>query len=91
MPPVIANAIYDAVGVRVDEVPITPDKVLAAIRAKAQGKDGRYGPRLVPDVEWPEPLRVATPPKAATEERFRVKLSTRESSAIFPDCVGTVM
>ena len=61
MPPVIANAVYDAVGVRVDEVPITPDKVLAAIRAKAQGKEGRYGPRSVPNVEWPDPVRVATP------------------------------
>jgi CO/xanthine dehydrogenase Mo-binding subunit len=61
MPPVIANAVYDAVGVRIDEVPITPDKVLAAIRAKAQGKEGRYGPRFVPSVDWPEPLRVATP------------------------------
>ncbi|MCI0388528.1 MAG: molybdopterin-dependent oxidoreductase [Acidobacteria bacterium] len=61
IPPVIANAVYDAVGVRIDEVPITPDKVLAALRAKAQGKDGRYGPRSVPDVEWPEPLRVLTP------------------------------
>ncbi len=34
--PAIANAIYDAVGVRVREVPMTPEKVLAAIRAKAQ-------------------------------------------------------
>jgi 4-hydroxybenzoyl-CoA reductase subunit alpha len=33
IPPVIANAVYDAVGVRIDEVPITPDKVLAAIQA----------------------------------------------------------
>jgi len=61
MPPVIANAVYDAVGVRIDEVPITPDKVLAAIRAKAQGKEGRYGPRSVPIVDWPESLKVATP------------------------------
>ncbi|HZS44722.1 MAG TPA: molybdopterin cofactor-binding domain-containing protein [Blastocatellia bacterium] len=61
IPPVIANAVYDAVGVRVDEVPITPDKVLAAIRAKERGKDGRYGPSSVPNIDWPEPLRVATP------------------------------
>jgi 4-hydroxybenzoyl-CoA reductase subunit alpha len=61
IPPVIANAVYDAVGVRIDEVPITPEKVLAALRAKAQGKEGRYGPRSVPEVGWPEPLRVLTP------------------------------
>ena len=61
IPPVIANAVYDAVGVRIDEVPITPEKVLAAIRARAQGKEGRFGPRGVPDVTWPPPVRVPTP------------------------------
>jgi 4-hydroxybenzoyl-CoA reductase alpha subunit len=59
--PAVANAVYDAVGVRVDEVPITPEKVLAALRAKAQGKDGRYGPKDVPTVDWQEPLKVLTP------------------------------
>src|SRR5262245_56658921 len=61
IPPVIANAVYDAVGVRIDEVPITPEKVLAAIRAKSSGKEGRYGPRTIPLLKWPEPLRVLTP------------------------------
>jgi len=32
--PAIANAIYDAVGVRVDSLPITPEKVLRAMQAK---------------------------------------------------------
>ena len=32
--PAIANAIYDAVGVRVTELPITPEKLLAAMRKK---------------------------------------------------------
>src|SRR5437868_5548788 len=32
--PAIANAIYDAVGVRLHEAPFTPERVLAAIRAK---------------------------------------------------------
>jgi 4-hydroxybenzoyl-CoA reductase subunit alpha len=32
--PAIANAIYDAVGVRLHEVPFTPERVLAALRAK---------------------------------------------------------
>ncbi len=59
--PAVANAVYDAVGVRIDEVPITPEKVLAALRAKAQGKEGRFGPKSVPEVEWPTPLRVPTP------------------------------
>jgi len=30
----IANAVYDAVGVRIKELPITPDKVLAALKEK---------------------------------------------------------
>jgi len=61
VPPAVANAVYDAVGVRIDEVPITPEKVLKALKEKAKGGDGRYGPDAVPTVEWPEPLRVLTP------------------------------
>ena len=61
VPPAVANAVYDAVGVRIDEVPITPEKVLKAWREKAKGRDGRYGPDSIPSVEWPEPLRVLTP------------------------------
>jgi 4-hydroxybenzoyl-CoA reductase alpha subunit len=30
--PAVANAVYDAVGVRIDEVPVTPEKVLKALR-----------------------------------------------------------
>src|SRR6476660_7152842 len=60
VPPAVANAVYDAVGVRIDEVPITPEKVLEAIRDKARGRDARYGPDSVPPVTWPEPLRVLT-------------------------------
>jgi 4-hydroxybenzoyl-CoA reductase alpha subunit len=61
VPPAVANAVYDAVGVRIDEVPITPEKVLKALKEKGKGRDGRYGPTAVPTVEWPEPLRVLTP------------------------------
>src|SRR2546421_390478 len=59
--PAIANAVYDAIGVRIDEVPITPEKVLTALRDKAKGREGRFGPKRVPDVEWPQPLKVLTP------------------------------
>ena len=61
VPPAVANAVYDAVGVRIDEVPITPEKVLKALREKANGRDGRYGPSGIPSVSWPEPQRVLTP------------------------------
>ena len=48
-------------GVRIDEVPITPDKVLKAIRAKAKGQEGRYGPTWFPKIEMPAPIFVPTP------------------------------
>src|SRR6202162_335764 len=36
--PAISNAIYDAVGVRLHECPFTPERVLAALRAKKNAK-----------------------------------------------------
>ncbi len=59
--PAVANAIYDAVGVRIDEVPITPDKVLRALELKAQGKNPRVGPESFPSVPYPAPIRVLPP------------------------------
>src|SRR6476646_6358204 len=61
VPPAVANAVYNAVGVRIDEVPITPEKVLRALKDKARGRQGHFGPASVPAVDWPEPLRVLTP------------------------------
>jgi len=59
--PAVANAVYDAVGVRVDEVPLSPPKVLKALQRKAAGAEPRYGPGPLPETSWPEPVRV-TPP-----------------------------
>ena len=60
--PAVANAVYDAVGVRVDEVPVTPEKILRALAAKAAGKPARVGPAAFPDiVPGPKPLLVAPP------------------------------
>src|SRR5437667_45232 len=61
VPPAIANAVYGAVGIRIDEVPITPDKVLKAIRAKAKGQEGRYGPSAFPTCPMPAAMVVPTP------------------------------
>ena len=61
VPPAIANAVYDAVGVRVDEVPITPEKVLQALKRKERGEEPRYGPDAFPVIDWPEPTRVPPP------------------------------
>jgi len=42
--PAIANAVFDAVGVDIDELPITPEKVLRAIRAQGGARPrGRAG------------------------------------------------
>ncbi|HKB79138.1 MAG TPA: xanthine dehydrogenase family protein molybdopterin-binding subunit [Thermoanaerobaculia bacterium] len=55
--PAVANAVFDAVGVRVDEVPITPEKILRALKAN----DLRSGPERFPAIDWPEPLKVPPP------------------------------
>jgi HSP90 family molecular chaperone len=42
--PALANAVYDAVGVRIDEVPITPDKIVKALdAARAGGRQEEVG------------------------------------------------
>ena len=35
--PAIANAIYDAIGVRINDLPITPEKIVAALKQKKTG------------------------------------------------------
>jgi 4-hydroxybenzoyl-CoA reductase subunit alpha len=59
--PAVANAVYDAVGVRIDEVPITPEKIMNALAEKKAGRDPRYGPTHFPEVDWPKALRVPPP------------------------------
>ncbi len=38
--PAIANAIYDAVGIRIRDLPITPEKILVALNDRAQTETG---------------------------------------------------
>ncbi len=52
--PAVANAVYDAVGVRVDCVPCQPHMVLRALRDKQKGKSPRFGPTKVPDYKFPD-------------------------------------
>ena len=56
--PAIANAVYQATGVRLDEVPITPDKILKGLELKRQGKTARIGPDTLPLFTFKEPLAV---------------------------------
>jgi 4-hydroxybenzoyl-CoA reductase subunit alpha len=64
--PALANAVYDAIGVRIDEVPITPEKIVKALAEKAAGRSPRYGPMRFPDVNWPETLQVPPPWEGGT-------------------------
>ncbi|MGE3175576.1 MAG: xanthine dehydrogenase family protein molybdopterin-binding subunit [Planctomycetota bacterium] len=65
MMPAVANAVFDAVGVRVDEIPVTPEKVFRALQQKLAGKDARHGPSQGPDgvpaVDFGESLKIKTP------------------------------
>jgi 4-hydroxybenzoyl-CoA reductase alpha subunit len=61
IPPAVANAVYDAVGVRVDEVPCAPHAVLRALRDKTRGKEPRHGPSSFPDYAFPDPTLILTP------------------------------
>ncbi len=46
--PAIANAIFDAVGIRLRELPFTPAKVLAALREKEQNADANSSAKVNP-------------------------------------------
>ncbi|HKV71646.1 MAG TPA: molybdopterin cofactor-binding domain-containing protein [Gemmatimonadales bacterium] len=59
--PAVANAVYDAVGVRVDQIPVSPELVLKALKKKAKGERARVGPDKFPDIPWPEATRVSPP------------------------------
>jgi hypothetical protein len=52
-PPAIASAVFDAVGVWVTELPITPEKVLRALQEKAagSGEPRREGKTVVYDAD----------------------------------------
>ena len=73
--PAIANAIYHAIGVRFDEVPITPDMILKGLELKRQGKPARIGPERIPIFRYKEPLVVESafgqPADAVAERPFQ--------------------
>jgi 4-hydroxybenzoyl-CoA reductase subunit alpha len=55
--PAVANAVYDALGVRIDQVPVTPELILGAL----ESKDKRAGPKSFPDLGIDDTVRVKTP------------------------------
>ena len=70
--PAIANAVYDAIGVRFDETPITPEKVLAALgkRDRRGEPKTRIGPDGL-DTGKADPKRAMRRLTASTEARER--------------------
>ncbi len=65
--PAIANAVYDAIGIRFDETPITPAKVLDALAKKKS----RVGPDGLADEK--DPRRALRRLNASTEAREKKK------------------
>jgi len=81
--PAIANAIYDAVGIRLHESPFTPERVLAALRAKKNSK-------VLNLTEGVDPTQPARFREHGGSLRFKDKgpLRHESSSAIFPVAGG---
>jgi CO/xanthine dehydrogenase Mo-binding subunit len=61
IPPAVCNAIFDAVGVRIDQVPVQPHMIRRALEEKEKGREARFGPKSFPEFPWIEPLLVKTP------------------------------
>ena len=63
VPPAVSCAVYDALGVWIDEVPITPEKIVEGLRRKAKGEPARFGPPRFPAIPYPPPIKVEPPSK----------------------------
>ncbi len=61
--PAVNAAIFDALGVWIDETPATPEKIVEALRRKEKGEPGRFGPAGFPAVPYPPLIKVEPPPK----------------------------
>ncbi|HXB04350.1 MAG TPA: molybdopterin cofactor-binding domain-containing protein, partial [Candidatus Angelobacter sp.] len=61
--PAVSAAVFDALGVWIDEVPVTPEKIVEALRRQGKGEPPRYGPPGFPDVPYPPCIKVEPPPK----------------------------
>jgi 4-hydroxybenzoyl-CoA reductase subunit alpha len=61
IPPAVANSVFDAVGVRIDQVPIHPHMITKALQQKAKSEVPRFGPEAFPEADFGETLIVPTP------------------------------
>jgi hypothetical protein len=85
VPPALANAIHDAVGARIDRVPIHPHMVLQALRAGERGLGARFGPGAFPEVDFGETLVVPTPEqggdgRAINDHKHKLNSGMRSAS-----------
>jgi len=63
VPPAVCAAVHDALGVWIDEVPVTPEKIVEALRRKAKGEPPRFGPASFPTIPYPATIKVEPPPR----------------------------
>jgi 4-hydroxybenzoyl-CoA reductase alpha subunit len=61
--PAVNAAVYDALGVWIDETPVTPEKIVEALRRKDKGEPARVGPKRFPEIPYPACIKVEPPPK----------------------------
>src|SRR6202521_4250520 len=59
--PAVSSAVFDALGVWVDEIPVTPEKVIEALRRKEKGEPARFGPSRFPAIPYTECIKVHPP------------------------------
>ena len=66
VPPAVCSAVHDAIGVWIDEIPVTPEKVIEALRRREKGEPPRYGPPHFPSIPYPPTIKVDPPEKDAS-------------------------
>src|SRR5256884_2297490 len=66
VPPAVCSAVHDAIGVWIDEIPVTPEKVIEALRRREKGEPPRYGPLHFPSIPYPPTIKVEPPEKDAS-------------------------
>src|SRR5260370_23826063 len=59
--PTASAAVFDALGVWIDEVPVTPEKIVEALRRQGKGEPARYGPPRFPDIPYPASIQLEPP------------------------------
>jgi len=79
--PAVANAVHDALGIRVDQCPVTPELVLQALASR----DKRSGPSAYPDLCIRETVRIKTPEEGGdgyeVDQKRKEKQLVRESKS----------